>query len=61
MSSITDAPQLSIDDFLRRRGRIMLLNAPCCASEQKGAFYLFLSAFLLRALSMPDVPAVDPI
>lgn len=47
----------SIDDFLKWPGRILLLNDPSCASQQRGAFSLFLSAFLLRALSMPDVPA----
>ena len=47
----------SIDSFLNWPGRILLLNDPSCASQQHGAFSLFLSAFLLRALSMPDVPA----
>ncbi|MBI5239131.1 MAG: type IV secretion system DNA-binding domain-containing protein [Elusimicrobia bacterium] len=56
MSAISGARPLSIDDFLRQKGRIILLNNPSCASEQKGAFSLFLSAFLLRALSLPDVP-----
>jgi hypothetical protein len=56
MSSIAGPEPRSIDDFLGQKGRIILLNNPSCASEQKGAFSLFLSAFLLRALSMPDVP-----
>jgi hypothetical protein len=47
----------SIKDFLSHRGRIFLLNDPSCATEQKGAFSLFLSAFLLRALSEPDMEA----
>lgn len=47
----------SIDEFLRWPGRIFLLNDPSCASQQHGPFSLFLTAFLLRALSMPDVPA----
>ena len=57
MSSLSGPDARSIDDFLRWPGRIFLLNNPSCASEQKGAFSLFLSAFLLRALSLPDVPA----
>jgi len=57
MSAMAGAPARSIDDFLSWPGRIILLNNPACASEQKGAFSLFLSAFLLRALSLPDVPA----
>ncbi|OGR97787.1 MAG: hypothetical protein A2V88_09255 [Elusimicrobia bacterium RBG_16_66_12] len=47
----------SIDDFLKRKGRILLLNDPSCADQQRGVFNLFLTAFLLRVLSMPDVPA----
>jgi hypothetical protein len=50
-------PARSIDEFIRWPGRIFLLNDPSCAAQQRGAFSLFLSAFLLRALSMPDVPA----
>ena len=57
MSAIAGSRPRSIDDFLAWPGRIILLNNPSCASEQKGAFSLFLTAFLLRALSMPDVPA----
>lgn len=45
----------TIDDYLAWPGRIFLLNNPSCASEQHGAFNLFLSMFLLRALSLPDV------
>ena len=56
MSTVAGSPARSVDDFLRWPGRIILLNNPACASEQRGAFSLFLSAFLLRALSMPDVP-----
>lgn len=49
---------LGIKDFLeKRKRRIFLLNDPSCATQQHGAFSLFLSAFLLRALSMDDVPA----
>lgn len=50
-------PALTVDDYLNWRGRILLLNNPAFAAEQRGAFSLFLSAFLLRALSLPDVPA----
>lgn len=46
-----------MDDYLSWKGRIFLLNNPAFAAEQRGAFSLFLSAFLLRALSLPDVPA----
>ena len=57
MSAIADAPARSIDDFLRPEGqRIILYNNPACASEQKGGINMFLTAFLLRALSLPDVP-----
>lgn len=56
-STAGDQPAHSIDDFLRWPGRIFLLNDPSCASQQHGPFSLFLTAFLLRALSMPDVPA----
>lgn len=52
-----DTRALSIDDFLHFPGRIFLLNNPACASEQHGALTLLLSAFLLRAISLPDVPA----
>lgn len=52
-----DKPARSIKDFLAHKGRIFLLNDPACATQQNGAFSLFLSAFLLRALSMEDVPA----
>ena len=48
---------LSIDDYLKFPGRILLLNDPSCADQQSGVFSLFLTAFLLRVLSMPDVPA----
>ncbi|MFH1414910.1 MAG: type IV secretion system DNA-binding domain-containing protein [Elusimicrobiota bacterium] len=50
-------PALSIDDFLHFPGRIFLLNNPACAAEQHGALTLLLSAFLLRAISLPDVAA----
>jgi hypothetical protein len=49
--------RMNIDDYLGLKGRILLLNNPAFAAEQKGAFSLFLSAFLLRALSLPDIPA----
>ena len=52
-----DVEGRSIDDFLKFPGRILLLNDPSCTAEQIGAFNLFLTAFLLRALSMPDIPA----
>ena len=45
----------SIIDFIKHPGRIFLLNNPACASEQEGALTLFLSAFMLKAISMPDV------
>lgn len=48
---------LSIDDYLKFPGRILLLNDPSCADQQRGVFSLFLTAFMLRVLSMPDVPA----
>lgn len=48
---------MSIDDYLNWPGRIFLLNDPSCSTEQKGAFSLFLSAFMLRALSREDLPA----
>jgi hypothetical protein len=51
-----DGPK-SIKEYLRWPGRIFLLNDPSCATEQKGTFSLFLSAFLLRALSGPDMEA----
>ena len=50
-----DGPGLSIDEYLNFSGRILLLNDPSCADQQRGVFSLFLTAFLLRALSMPDV------
>ena len=53
----TQGQVMSIDDYLEWPGRIFLLNDPSCATEQKGAFSLFLSAFMLRALSKPDLPA----
>lgn len=47
----------SIKDYFSLPTRIFLLNDPACSAEQKGAFSLFLSAFLLYALSLPDLPA----
>jgi hypothetical protein len=47
----------SIEEYLHWPGRIFLLNDPSCATEQEGAFSLFLSAFLLHALSGPEVEA----
>ena len=47
----------SIEGYLKHPGRILLLNDPSCADQQRGVFSLFLTAFLLRVLSMPDVPA----
>lgn len=49
--------RMNIDDYLGLKGRILLLNNPAFAAEQKGAFSLFISAFLLRALSLADIPA----
>lgn len=57
LAGAADATARSIDEFVRWPGRLFLLNDPSCAAQQRGAFSLFLSAFLLRALSMPDVPA----
>jgi Type IV secretion-system coupling protein DNA-binding domain len=50
-----DKKPKSIIDFINHKGRIFLLNNPACASEQEGALTLFLSAFMLKAISMPDV------
>lgn len=44
-----------IDEFLKFPGRIFLLNNPCCSAEQHGSLTLLLSAFLLQAVSHPDV------
>ena len=46
----------SMDQFLNHRGRIFLLNSPLQAAEQSGAFAIFISAFVLSCLSMPDSP-----
>ena len=48
-------PGLSIDEFLKVRGRIFLLNNPSIASEQHGGLTLFLTAFMMRVLAQSDV------
>lgn len=49
--------RLSMAEFLQHPGRIFLLNTPVASKKQRGCFALFLSSFLLSALSRPDVPA----
>jgi hypothetical protein len=49
-------PARSIMDFINHKGRIFLLNNPACAAEQAGPLTLFLSAFLMKTISMPDLP-----
>ncbi|MFA6294417.1 MAG: type IV secretion system DNA-binding domain-containing protein [Victivallales bacterium] len=49
------APARTITDFISHKGRIFLLNSPACKAEQAGALTLFLSAFLLKTISMPDM------
>jgi len=49
-------PAKTIDEFLQHKGRIFLLNNPACATEQHGALSLMLSAFLIQAVSQPDLP-----
>lgn len=49
-------PAKTIDEFLHHKGRIFLLNNPACATEQHGALTLLLSAFLIQAVSQPDLP-----
>ncbi|MDD5688539.1 MAG: type IV secretion system DNA-binding domain-containing protein [Elusimicrobia bacterium] len=44
-----------IDDLLQHPGRIFLLNNATSSAEQHGSLALMLSAFLLRAISLPDV------
>jgi hypothetical protein len=43
-----------MDDFLKHKGRIFLLNSPTQSKEQGGPFAIFLSAFTLSCLSLPD-------
>ena len=43
-----------MDDFLSHKGRIFLLNSPTQSKEQGGPFAMFLSAFTLSCLSLPD-------
>jgi hypothetical protein len=49
-------PAKTIDELLQHKGRIFLLNNPSCATEQQSALTLMLSAFLLQAISQPDLP-----
>lgn len=49
------APARGIMDFINHKGRIFLLNNPACKAEQAGALTLFLSAFLMKSISMPDL------
>lgn len=49
-------PAKTIDELLTHKGRIFLLNNPSCATEQTGALALMLSAFLIQAISQPDLP-----
>jgi len=44
-----------IKDFINHNGRIFLLNNPACKAEQAGALTLFLSAFLMKTISEPDL------
>lgn len=48
-------PTKTIMDFINHKGRIFLLNNPSCKAEQAGALTLFLSAFLMKTISMPDL------
>lgn len=48
-------PARSITDFINHKGRIFLLNNPSCKGEQSGALTLFLSAFLLKTIALPDL------
>jgi hypothetical protein len=48
---------LGIDDLLKHKGKIFMLNSPLCGDEQEGCFALMLSAFFMQAISLPDVPA----
>lgn len=48
-------PARTIMDFVNHKGRIFLLNSPACKGEQAGALTLFLSAFLLKTISLPDM------
>lgn len=57
LAKLSNGTPTSINEYLQWKGRIILLNNPAFAAEQRGAFSLFISAFLLRALSLPDVPA----
>lgn len=49
------SPARTIEDFVHHKGRIFLLNNPACKGEQAGALTLFLSAFLMKIISMPDL------
>ena len=50
---------LSIEDIIKHKGRIFLLNNPACASEQVGSLSLMLSAFFMQTISMSDMPSAD--
>ena len=55
MTAGLSEPARTIMDFINHKGRIFLLNSPACKAEQAGALTLFLSAFLLKTISMPDL------
>ncbi|MFA5858186.1 MAG: type IV secretion system DNA-binding domain-containing protein [Elusimicrobiota bacterium] len=57
----TGGKTYSITDFLKHRGRIFLLNNPVCSAEQHGTLSLMLTAFILHAISQPDVSDEDKI
>lgn len=47
--------EISIEDLIKHKGRIFLLNNPKISGEQHGVLTIFLSAFLSHALSLFDV------
>jgi hypothetical protein len=49
--------RLTMSEFLNHPGRVFLLNSPVASARQRGCFALFLSSFMLSALSRPDVSA----
>jgi hypothetical protein len=48
---------MTIDDLLKHKGKIFMLNSPLCDKEQEPSFALLLSAFFMEIISLPDVPA----
>lgn len=58
-AATAENPARSMIDFLKWPGRIFMYNPGSCALEQKGAFNLFLTAFLTRAVSLPDRQKAD--